>query len=86
MKYPPIYYQIHTPIDLGMATQEAQGGSKETVGERKRRVLAREKELTVSCKLCITRCITNTFHALRSVQTARFSSTVESDRVRFENT
>ena len=44
LKYPPIYYQIHTPIDLGMATQEAQGGSGETVGERERRVLARGKE------------------------------------------
>ena len=64
LKYPPIYYQIHTPIDLGMAMWEVQGGSRETVGERKRRVLAREKELTVSCKLCITRCVTNTFHAL----------------------
>lgn len=63
LKYPPIYYQIHTPIDLGMATQEAQGGSGETVRERKRRVLAREKELTVSCKLCITRHVSNTFHA-----------------------
>ena len=84
LKYPPIYYQIHTPIDLGMATQEAQGGSGETVGERERRVLARGKELTVSCGLCTTRCVSNTLHAPQSVQTVRIGSTVKSDRVRFE--
>ena len=42
LKYPPIYYQIHTPIDLGMATREAQGGSGETVGEKEESVSQRE--------------------------------------------
>ena len=52
--------------------------------ERKRRVLAREKELTAPCELGITRRVSNTFHALQGVHTASIGSTMKSDRVRFE--
>lgn len=70
----PSYYQIHTPIDLGMATQEAQGGSGRQ-SERKRRVLAREKAPTVSCSSTSPGMSATPFMH-RSVQTARLGSTV----------
>lgn len=56
----------------------------ETVGERKRRVLAREKELTVSCKLCITRYVSNTFHAPQCPGQRGSAAPWSQTRVRFE--